>query len=654
MRAVRTALYLLIPFLLGCEKLTERPEEGCFIPYIDFVAQQVNPATLEVQFSSVVSTNGRVSTHRWDFGDGTTYTGEVPPVHRYPKQNGGGPATYRVTYIVTNECGEARWTRDVNISPCLATVRYTWRFLNDSTVEFTNRITSPSPVSVEWDFGDGTKSTSTAATITKKYEFAGNYKVLLKATNNCGENFYLDSVSVCPPAAPEMTVQQAGCATVSLDASGTRGGGRYQWDFGNGVVLPAVPSADPRITYSFPAPGTYQIKLSVINSAGCDTATLVKPVTITGLPLVPNEAFTFTANDLTLDFSRAPVTNATSYTWDYGDGTTAQGLDPAPKTYARPGVYNVTLTATGPCNEQKFTRSIPVPYYKNLPAPPEKMWQVVALSAREIYYFGIDGGLYVTDTAGRWSGDLGQPAGLVGDANMRLYRDRNNRMWMYGKGQVARFEPESRTWDLEFDRTGLKRNAPIDDIAIDDAGNLWTLSDGELRRNREEIEYDGNARFTSIAFAPGTGRLWLTTSNRGTLYYVDRGDDEVESAPLSGIPTGGDDLEVHPNGDLFFATSIGIARTDSRGTLKGLYTSAQTGGVLTGTPRTFRLEGANIWAIQNGRLVKVPIDDPGRSLNYSINADLNGLSWLDIIFLGGGNIDLALAKGNENAAIHVY
>ena len=113
-------LLLIFAFLLlftGCKKFTEAPEKKCFIPYVDFIADHVNPATLEVSFSGVTSYNGAITSYKWDFGDGTSFNGQNPPPHKYPAPaTPNGSSHYKVKLTVANDCGEAYWTQDVPIS----------------------------------------------------------------------------------------------------------------------------------------------------------------------------------------------------------------------------------------------------------------------------------------------------------------------------------------------------------------------------------------------------------------------------------------------------------------------------------------------------------------------------------------------------------
>jgi PKD repeat protein len=652
---VRGLIFILSAMILhGCKKITEETD-ACFIPYVDFVAYNVNPNTLEVSFTSITSYNGNITSHRWDFGDGATFNGQTPPPHRYPPQNSSTTTnTYRVKYTVANECGEAYWTRDVKISRCLADVKFTYTFLNDSTVQFTNQTTSPTTVAYVWDFGDGTSSTSTASTITKSYPIDGQYRVMLKATNDCGENFYLANVKVCKAPIPSQTISQTGCGTVNINAAATRDGARYQWNFGNGVILPQTPSASPSISYTYSNSGTYNITLSVINATNCDTATITNAVTINAVNVIPNNNWTYTSDDLDFNFSREVVVNATAYTWNFGDGTTSSLQNPGNKTFSNPGVYNITLGAANNCSNHTFNSSINVPFYKRINNVPNTGFQdVVVLSATQIYYLATNGKLYRTDTAGAWSSAIDLPNRLNFNNDTRLFKDINNELWIYGRNEVAKFNTGSSAWSSSYNTTGLNNNRTIRSIAIDPSGNLWTIADERLRRNNTTIG-NSDIEFSSVAFAPSTGRVWATASNRSNLYFFNGNSNQVNTVTLSGFVNDADGLKVYPNGELFFTVSSGIVRTSATGGLLNHFNAINTSLVLSGQPSRFDFDNeGNIWAVRSGRIIKIPIANSGSSKNYSINSDLSNISTIAVLNVAGNNNDLIIAKTATNGAIQV-
>ncbi|WP_395726430.1 PKD domain-containing protein [Nakamurella sp.] len=130
--------------------------------------------------------------------------------------------------------------------------------------------------------------------------------------------------------------------STSADSDGTIAS--YSWNFGDGTA--AGTGAKPAHTYA--AAGTYSVALTVTDNFGA-TNTVTKPVTVAANKS-PSAAFTVTVNnlDLTVDGSTSADPDGTiaSYSWDYGDGTTATGAKPATKTYATAGTRTVKLTVT--------------------------------------------------------------------------------------------------------------------------------------------------------------------------------------------------------------------------------------------------------------------------------------------------------------------
>jgi len=641
---------------LGCKKMGA-PEETCFIPYVDFVAHHVDPTTLEVTFTSITAFNGTILSHHWDFGDGTTFSGPNPPPHRYPAQDpAAATSSYRVKYTVKNDCGESYWTKDVIIGACLADVSFQYVMLNDSTVRFTNTSSSPSPVTYEWNFGDGNTSTSSPSTFTRTYTQDHNYTVTLKATNACGENYFTRTVSICRPPVPALTVTQSSCATITANAAATRNGARYQWDFGNGTVLPATPGTAASITYTYPAQGSYNLRLAVINPSGCDTAYITQPVVIQGATVIPNTAWSYTSNDLQFVFERAAVTNATAYNWNFGDGTGASMQNPGAKTFADPGVYTITMKASSDCGAHEFSVPITVPFYKRIGSAPNTGFrEVVAISPQEIYFLGSNGKLYRTDTAGQWSAPINLPSSLNFNNETHLFRDKDNQLWIYGRREVARFNPATGGWNSFWASTGFGGNTTIRSMTVDGNGVVWTIGNREIRRGSQVVDDGDNVNYASIAYSPSGGKMWITASNRNTIYAVPVNGTNLTSYNVAGITDGADQAVALSSGEVLFATQTGIVRISNNGSLVQQYNLLTTAGQLTGKPARFLYDGAGqIWAVQGGKLLKIPAAAPSGTKNYSINGTLGNLAYADLLRKSGQDLDLILAKNENNGAIQVH
>jgi PKD repeat protein len=67
-------------------------------------------------------------------------------------------------------------------------------------------------------------------------------------------------------------------------------------------------------------------------------------------------AFTASTSGLEASFTNRSAA-ATSFAWDFGDGATSTSAEPV-HTYASPGTYGVTLTASGPCGTSDVTDTV--------------------------------------------------------------------------------------------------------------------------------------------------------------------------------------------------------------------------------------------------------------------------------------------------------
>lgn len=214
------------------------------------------------------------------------------------------------------------------------------------TVTFTNRSTDAT--SYVWDFGDGDGSTSSAATVEHTYEQADSYKVTLSATGPGGTAAATETIAVVNPDLPVAAfraspVDGALPLVVRFDNEST-GADAYSWTFGDGGV-----STEESPEYTYRSPGDYEVTLAVTGPGGAASETKPGFIHITrgDDPVAAFSADTGTGYGThTVAFSNESQ-NATSYLWDFGDGTTSREDNPAHE-YVTHGVYTVTLTAEGP------------------------------------------------------------------------------------------------------------------------------------------------------------------------------------------------------------------------------------------------------------------------------------------------------------------
>ena len=219
-----------------------------------------------------------------------------------------------------------------------------------------------------WNAGGGTISgSSTGSQVTISWPSTGT-KTVTATNSGCSGATGIRSVSITDsttnglassftfsPAAP--TAGQA----VSFDGSASTGSPTaYSWDFGDGQTATGNTAAS---SHTYQAAGTYTVTLSVAKpgancSFGVCSVSSSKPVTVTGgaSPLVATfdtsavctddfAGFRCSANTGDVVTFTATTANATSYSWSFGDGTTASGLT-ATHTWTLHNSFTVVLTVS--------------------------------------------------------------------------------------------------------------------------------------------------------------------------------------------------------------------------------------------------------------------------------------------------------------------
>ncbi len=193
----------------------------------------------------------------------------------------------------------------------------------------------------QWNFGEGTPQTYTAGPFSHDYSAVGTYnvKLLVKDTYGCKDSLTrVAFVSILKPVAKftasDTLICPAAPITFSNQSQGT--GVNYFWSFGDTTT-----SNEVSPVHQYSQPGTYRVKLLMIDKNGCRDSMSLKV-----------KVFTATA-DFSLDtsFTTCPplLVNATNkstnyidYNWSYGDGGNSQLLNPS-HIYTYPGTYYIQL-----------------------------------------------------------------------------------------------------------------------------------------------------------------------------------------------------------------------------------------------------------------------------------------------------------------------
>lgn len=413
----------------GCEN-TDTDEVTVTVvkaPVAVIDAGDIVPAGAAVTFdgSKSTSTGSPIDSWQWDFGDGQTASGKTV-THSFQK-HGKYPVTLTVQTGSQAQCAEASVKQFiiVNSPPRAAAgkelhIGLHQPFVLDArqSVDLDGAITA-----YNWDLGDGTKAAGME--IRHKYKKSGTYNVTLTVTDDTQieNNRHSDTIKIRVNAAPSAVIKTAerGSAGIEKKFDGISSSDpdgdnlSYHWDFGDGEH-----SEQAAPVHTYRRPGVYQVSLTVDDGFGLSNSkTKTTRLIIINHPPEPRTAVEkrgCTGHPVHFDASSSVDRDGkiVSYSWDFGDGSKANGpvLD---HTYKKPGIYNAVLTVT----DDSGTRTAAVPLKLNvvIQAPP-----IAKIIAKDHCYSG------------------GVHDGILFDATQSRAHDNRplQYAWDFGDGQTAK------------------------------------------------------------------------------------------------------------------------------------------------------------------------------------------------------------------------
>lgn len=304
------------------------------------------------EFSFIDTTthsSASITDYLWNFGDGSQST-DKNPKHTFTTEG-----SFSVSLIVTDSNGcKSFLNKAAYIKTTLpANVAFTSNTKGGCTapvnVKFDNKTPIVNGVTYNylWKFGNGDSSVIESPSVT--YNKTGNYNVSLTVTddNQCATTLLSPThISIGATKANFTLENKKGCLphTVNFKNTGTGipSNATVKWFFGNGDSAMGTDTA-----YTYTTAGKFSVKLVISSPEGCND-TLVKTDSIEVLTS-PSVLFAHTNpvscnTPHTISFSSAN-TNAQSWFWQFGDGTTSTQKNPV-KRYDSSGVFNVKLVIT--------------------------------------------------------------------------------------------------------------------------------------------------------------------------------------------------------------------------------------------------------------------------------------------------------------------
>lgn len=351
----------LFTFLGACNR---EEEETDLVPSFQYAASEDN--FLEINFTNF---SQNASSYSWDFGDGETST-EENPTHVYSEAG-----DYDVTLTASDDEGNSE-TRTETVSVVdpgdalrllAGDVSKDWILLREGVALGVG----PTPGSVEWwSFGEAVPLGDRPCILDDTYTFFNDGTFGFESNNT----FWLDEEQF----GGWNDDIGAGCQDEGMDGvfTGSDGGdysafangGDYTYTYdgeeltldGLGAYIGLASKTTAGDSKTPIASKTYNV-LRLVDGDGVDslvislegadqswTFYLVSYENAADMPDIPAALpaadFSFEKNDFTVSFTNAS-NNATSYTWDFGDGNSSTDENPT-HTYAAEGTYEVVLVAS--------------------------------------------------------------------------------------------------------------------------------------------------------------------------------------------------------------------------------------------------------------------------------------------------------------------
>jgi RHS repeat-associated protein len=294
-------------------------------------------------------------TYSWNFGDNTQ-----PVVGREVAHTFVDNGTYTVALTVTDQDGGTTTQTTAvtvdNLAPTIVNLVKPNQILRGQAAQFSTTATDPGAndtLTYSWNFGDNTPI-AIGQNISHTFGTTGNYTVVLTVTDKDGsettqvqvvqvETNPTDVVSIIKPS----KINEGAVARFQGKAVTPTNILTYSWNFGDNA--PAV--SGQNVTHTFADNGTYTVTLVVTDKQGIATSQTTTVQVDNVAPTIrnilkPNRINEGQAAQFSVTAADPGTQDTLTYSWNFGDNTSAEAGQTVSHTFADNGIYDVVVTAT--------------------------------------------------------------------------------------------------------------------------------------------------------------------------------------------------------------------------------------------------------------------------------------------------------------------
>lgn len=321
-------------------------------PIVRFGASQSTICSSDsVSFNNY--STGQPDTFKWYVNGALISTDpQLPPQYF---TTGTQDSLYIITLVAENACGTDTLRDSVLVKPNPVKAFFNLpkpAICQNSTLKLTDLSTNG--LNVTWNFGDG--NTATGDTVWHTFTTPGDFVIYEYVNNGCGYDTAFQSLTVWPAPTASFVHAPYVCRsdTIFFDNTSLGIAGAY-WNFGDGTIDSTVLS--PGHVYA--QAGTYTVALTVFSETHLCPDTVYSSLTVRELPVpavsLPGkegcQPFLFTGQGTT--------PGASTYKWDFGDGSTGVGMSFS-HLYYTDSVYTLGVTVTDNFNCSADTTIFPI------------------------------------------------------------------------------------------------------------------------------------------------------------------------------------------------------------------------------------------------------------------------------------------------------